>query len=959
MSDPLALLMSDLVDSTGITQRLGAAAAQRLWAEHDRLARALLADWGGIEVDKSDGFLMIFEDAASASRYAQAYHRALTALPECVRARVGIHVAPVDVRPNSAPEVEQGAKPFEIDNWMAKALTSRLMSLARGGQTLVSPAGAATLAGTALVVRSHGCWRLQGVADPVEVFEVGDATTDFQPPADVAKAWRVVERNGVWLPMREVRHSLPSEPDPFIGRTKDLLALTDALQSQGTRLCSILGTGGIGKTRLALRLGWQQLGDHAGGVWFCDLSTAQGLDGLLFAVAQGLQMALDQTDPVAQVGQTVAARGPCLVIFDNFDRLTAWAGATVGRWMQAAPQAHFIVTSRQVLSIAGERTFPVAPLTVTDGVDLFERRAREAAPDRTGSGSADGTVEELVRLLDGLPLAIELAAARVRVMTPRHMVERMGQRFRLLASPGGRPVQRQSTLRAALDWSWELLSTAERRALAQLSVFEGSFTLADAEAVLDPGDDPDPPWVPDLLQSLVEKSMLRISGSERFDLLRSMQDYAAEHLATPGRFPDSGAEGLAQAQQRHWRHFGQLQTRPDLASSPESVDNFVVACRRALAASDAASAAGALLGAWTSLRRNGPYQVILDLFDQVSSLQAIPADQRSAIECAAGQAYELLGQGELARARLDAALRLATEAGDVDAEGWARVALAEHLYKRGQADAAREMLARVHELQPASLALRCAALNAMGNLEMRLGRAGEARAAYEAALQLAQACGDKLRAGGILGNLAILMHDAGDTQAALRLYEDALARTLLGHDRRWEGNTRCNLGLLLQEVGRDAEAEAQFSAALVIARDIGHAMLEATVQCNLGILLEARGALPLARDHHQQAVDLARRAGDKRATGQFNGYLGEVLARLGHVDEGMTCMAEGEAALREAGDDTSLSMLLCQRALVDYLAGRQDEAQGKLVALQMSAESNQTGELSRGIDRARRLMTRT
>jgi len=953
MAVSVALVMSDLIDSTGTSERLGLA-AQALWAEHDRMARALLARCGGVEVEKSDGFLLAFGDAVDATRYAMAYHRGLAGLPEPVAARVGIHVATVDVRSNSAREMAHGARSHELENWMARAVTSRLMSLARAGQTLASPTAVDGLAGSMLSARSHGHWRLQGVEEPLEVYEVGDEDTRFQSPADSAKVWRVVKRSGVWLPLREIPHSLPSEPDGFVGRDADVETLSEAMR-RGSRLLTLQGIGGIGKTRLALRLGWQWLGEHPGGSWFCDLSNAHARDGLLYAVAQGLQITLDQPEPVAQVAQAIAARGRCLLVLDNFDRLTEHAGATVVRWMQAAPQAHFLVTTRQVLSLAGEHVFPLAPLAPADAVALFGRRAREAAPNRTPDDHADETIAKLVQMLDCLPLAIELAAARVRAMSPRQMLERMGQRFHLLAVPG-RPLSRHATMRAALDWSWELLAAAERRALAQLTVFEGPFTLGDAEAVLDAGEEVPAPWVPDLLQSLIEKSMLRTRGRERFELLRNVQDYAAEHLATPGRFAGSGPTALVAAQMRHWRHYAALEERAIL-DDDSVVDNLVCACRRATGAGDASAAAGALAGSWVVLRRTGPFQTALDLAASVRRLPGLAPDVQTLVERVAGSADELLGHIEQARAGLDAALHLALEAGDEAAQGWARVALGEHLYKRGQMAAAREVLDRALLSGPQRPGLRCAALNALGTLEMRAGHAEAARTAYEAALPLAREGNDTARIGGLLGNLAILAHQDGQEARALDLYEQSLALTQRGRDRRWEGNTRCNLGLLLQEHGRGDEAESQFRQALAIAREIGHAMLEATVLCNLGIRLDVRGELASACTHHEQALEVALRMGDRRAAGQFSGYLGEALARCGRVAAGLERLAEGEALLLDAADSVSLGLLRCQRALAEFLAGRGDQARELLAAQKVASRAEGAGELRRAIERTERLMT--
>ena len=649
-------------------------------------------------------------------------------------------------------------------------------------------------------------------------------------------------------------------------------------------------------------------------------------------MAQGLDLPLDRSEPVAQIGRALAGRGLCLVILDNFEQVATHAEAPVGRWMQLAPEARFIVTTREVLGITGEHAFALAPLAPAEAAALFVHRTQDVVRDR-GLGSAEdaAAIAPLVDLLEGLPLAIELAAARVRVMSPRALLSRMGERFRLLAAPG-RSLKRQSTLRATLDWSWDLLSPADRSALAQLSVFEGGFSLADAEAVLDLAAVAADGWAPDAVQSLVEKSMLRPGDGGRFELLRSVQEYAAEHLATPGRFDGSGPALLAAVQARHWRHFAALDERVAVADGCAAADNLVAACRRASAAGDAAAAVGALAGVWAVLRLTGPFRVALDLGQRVGALPTLGTAGRGTVQRIIGSANELLGEVDAARASFDAALAQAQTAGDACGEAWALCALGEHLYKRGHPEASRRCLNQAQHIATglAQPALHCAVLNALGTLEMRLGHADAASAAYSAALSLARGLGDASREGGLLGNLAILAHEAGAAEIAQLQVEQALALAVRMHDRRWEGNTRCHLGLLHQERGQSDEAESEFQRALEIARETGHAMLEATVRCNLGILVEARGKPEAACRHYEEAVALALHLGDRRAEGQFRGHLGQCHARCGRNSEAMVELSAGEAALREVADDASLALLRCQRALTEHLARLAEAAQRTL-----------------------------
>jgi class 3 adenylate cyclase len=373
MSGHPALLKTDLVDSTRLAEELGDAAMSTLWEAHDRAARKLLREWRGREIDKSDGFLLVFVSASDAVGYAQAYHRALAALSVPLKARAGLHVGPVISRQNPSADVALGAKPLEVAG-IAVSIAARAMSLALGGQTLLTAAAKSALGATTTRLLSHGHWRMKGLEEPIELFEVGEADAPFTPPPDASKVYRVFRQGELWLPLAQIRHTLPAERDAFVGRKEALQHLAQRIDT-AVRLISVIGTGGTGKTRFVQRFGWTWLGDFPGGVWFCDLSQAHTLDGIVHAVAQGLEVQLGRADPVAQLGNALAGRGRCLVILDNFEQVARCAEQTVGQWLERAREAHFIVTTREVLGIAGEETLNLAPLAPMEAASLFQLRA--------------------------------------------------------------------------------------------------------------------------------------------------------------------------------------------------------------------------------------------------------------------------------------------------------------------------------------------------------------------------------------------------------------------------------------------------------------------------------------------------------------------------------------------------------------------------------------------------------
>ena len=936
-----ALLLTDAVDSTKLTLALGDAAMARHWTAHDRVARDLLPTWRGREIDKTDGMLLLFDNAADAAGYALAYHRALATIGLPFKSRAGIHVGEVTLRSNPPEDVARGAKPVEVDG-IALPIAARVMSAALGGQTLMTGAARVALGETRLRLQSHGHWRLQGLSEPVELFEVGDADAPFMPPRDETKVYRVVRQGELWQPVREVKHSLPAERDSFVGRREPLQALARKLD-KGARLVSVLGMGGTGKTRLVTRFGWTWLGDYPGGVWFCDLSQARSVDGIFFAVAQGLDVPLSETDPAVQLAHAIRGRGRCLMILDNFEQVARHAEETLGRWMERAPEASFVVTSREVLGIVGEATLALEPLPKADATALFLRRADAAGWERRADADDLAAIAQLVTVLDGLPLAIELAAARARTMPPRTMLARMHERFSVLLSRAGRR-DRQATLRAAFDWSWELLSESERSVLAELSVFRGGFTLEAAASVVTPPAARDAPGSVDLVHWLVDKSFVRQVTDERFDLLESVREYAAEHLRTEGRFAGSGPAALAAAESRHGRHFAQLGPRQVRETLGLELDNLVSASRRAAARGDTAVAVQTLAGAWWgALQLRGPFRVGVELAETVAAVAGLDGKDRAETELMLGDALQLSGRAAEAARHLEAAVQLSQQVGERILEGHALQLLAPMQARSGRVEQAHVSFERaLIAFREGDDPFREVALhNAIGGFFETQGRLGDARHHYEHGLRIARETGNRRWEGGSAGNLASFFVLLGRFEQARPLYVQAMQIAAELGDRQWEANAHCNLGLLHFMEGRLTDARVELEAAHDAAREMGHAGLLSVVQCNLGLVEEALGDPDRALQHHEAAVALARDLDDHRSEGQFLGYLGVLHARQQRVGPARECLTRGEALLRSVSDSISLGIVLCARAEAEYRAGSQAAAEAALAEAERLA-----GELS-------------
>ena len=988
------LLITDIEGSTALAERLGDAAAAALWAAHDRVARELLARHNGREIDRSDGFFLLFGPVDDAAAFALGYHAAMQ--PLGLAARVGIHRGAVSEHHNPPEAVALGAKPVEVEG-LAKPVAARVMSLARGGQTLLSAPARRALGvlPEGAQVQGQGHWRAKGISEPIELFELGPAGSAFVPPADGEKVYRVVRSGDLWRPLREVPHNLAPERDAFVGRGGELRALAQGFES-GQRLISVIGVGGTGKTRLVRRYGVTWLGDWPGGVHFCDLSEARTLEGILFAVALALGVSLGKGDAAVQLGHAIDARGRCLLILDNFEQVLPHAAATVGAWLDRAADACFLVTSRERLHLTGETVFAAEPLALhSEAIELFAVRARAQRPDFELDVANRLHVAEIVRVLDGLPLAVELAAARVRVLSPAQIVQRLRDRFTLLIGARG-AAARQATLRGAIDWSWELLNPQEQAALAQCSVFEGGFTLEAAEQVLDlSAFDQAPPAI-DVVQSLLDKSLLRAwvpDAAARLDIAEplfgmylTIHEYASERLAR-------AAVGAREAtEQRHGRHFAQHGSSQAIDALSRAggvqrrrvllleLDNLVAACRRALQRTDAAVAVPSFRAAWEVLVLRGPFAAGLELGHAVLALTGLEAP--AWLDAASSLADAMLRSGRLNEARvlLERMAERARDAGDTGREGQALGQLGNLLREQGLMDEARgcmEAALPLHESAGNHLA-RASVLHNLGNLLDQVGEPEPSRASHEAALALHQASGnrhgeghvraslgilnrhqgrlqealeqyqaarlilrevgDRRSEGILIGNMANIYGDLGDETRQLSFLEESLAVNREVGSRIFEAYVLANLGLAQKQQKRWQEARECMLMALAIDREVNNRIHEGVVLTNLGSLQLSLGDHAAALEYFQVALQRHRETSDRLYVGMTLALLGETLREQRQTQAALTALDEGEAVLRVIDNPVELGSLLCIKGKVRHDQGNLSAAQSLLEEVQRIAQ---------------------
>ncbi len=360
---------------------------------------------------------------------------------------------------------------------------------------------------------------VKGVADPIELFEVGDPATRFVAPTDSEKVYRVVQAADWWLPVKDIPNNLPFQATSFVGREVELEEVKALLDK--ARLLTLLGMGGLGKTRLCLQVAAEPIHRFPDGVWFLDLAPLRD-DALV--VAEAAQVIGVQPEPDRPPLQSICAHLKArrtLIVLDNCEHLVKPSAELANAILRAAPYVRILASSREALHVPGEQSYPLHPLPLpgrdadiedlqrSPAVRLFVDRARQHKPSFALDAKQAPAVAELVARLEGIPLALELAAARVRSLTVAEINARLKDRYKILTG-GARVLQeRQQTLRALVDWSYDLLTPAEQTLFARLGVFVGGFDLTAAEQVC--GTDPlTSDDVLDLLASLVEKSLVML-----------------------------------------------------------------------------------------------------------------------------------------------------------------------------------------------------------------------------------------------------------------------------------------------------------------------------------------------------------------------------------------------------------------------------------------------------------------
>ena len=715
----VTFLFTDIVGSTGLLHELGAERYAAALADHRRVLREAFARQGGVEVDtQGDAFFVAFPTAPGALEAARQAQEALE-LP----VRMGLHTGTPLLTEEGyvGPDVHRAA---------------RIAAAGHGRQVLVSASTASLLEASDSLLLDLGEHRLKDLSAPERLYQAGGG--------EFPRLKTLYQTN------------LPVPATPFLGREQELTEVRELLERDEVRLLTLAGPGGTGKTRLALQVAAEVSEHYPDGVFWVPLAPLSDPELVLVSAAQ----TVGAPDSLAEH----IADKRLLLLLDNFEHLVE-AAAVVADLLGGCPNLHLVVTSRELLRLPVEQVYPVPPLDPQEGIELFTARARAASP----SFEPDGSVPKLCERLEQLPLALELAAARVPVLSPAQLVERLSQRLDLLkAGRGADP--RQQTLRATIEWSHDLLDDGEQRLFARLAIFRGGCTLTAAEEVC--GADLD------TLQSLVDKSLVRATRG-RFWMLETIREFALERLAESTEAPPLRRRfarwllALAQEAQPHLVGAEQAEWLQRLEIERDNVRGALEGSLRSGEAELALELATALGRFWWV---RGAAEGLTWLERGLEDARVRSEVRAAALEAAGGAAW-FAGDHERALRLFEEGLAIYEEVGDRAGMAMMLARLGPPLIEAGRVDEAERLVEEAVSMnrelgQPRELAM---ALHILAAAAKARGDLAKESALMQESAAIARQIGDSWQLAWNLHNMAESALRQDDPDLAWSLATEALA----------------------------------------------------------------------------------------------------------------------------------------------------------------------------------------
>ncbi|MFL5627794.1 MAG: ATP-binding protein [Ktedonobacteraceae bacterium] len=863
----VTLLFTDIEGSTHLLQQLGEHYASVL-VECRRLLRSTFQQWNGYEVDtQGDAFFVAFARATDAVSAVVAAQRALAthvwSAGVEVRMRMGLHTGEPSL-------FSEGYVGMDVHH------AARIMSAGHGGQVLLSqttrdivehhlPAGVS--------LRDMGEHHLKDLQRPSHLFQlvIAGLPADFPP-----------------LKTLDARpNNLPIQPAPLIGREKEVTTIERLLRRIDVRLVTLTGPGGIGKTRLALQAAAVLGGLFAHGVYFVDLAPINDPALVIPAIAQTLDLHEEGELLLPELLKEELRQKEMLLLLDNFEQVIG-AAVQVANLLKACPQLKLVVTSRAALRIRAEREFVVPPLSLpnfkqlptpsallqNESVALFVQHTQAVKPDFQLTVANAPIMVEIIAHLDGLPLAIELAAARMKLLSPEALLARLSQRLQVLTGGARDVAARQQTLRNTIEWSYNLLDLQEQQLFRRLSIFVGGCTLEAVEATCAVPDAGAGSML-DILTSLLDKSLLQRkeqAAEPRFAMLETIREYGLEVLADSGEMEmvqkayatyflalaQRAARALSTPQEAAWME--RLEQEHDNLRAVMQWSLEPVEDRRKIAL----HLGGVLRSFWST---RGYLSEGLDFLERaLLRSDGVEASVRAKALYAAARLNEMRGDYDQAEPFIAESLALYQELGDI-----VNIAYALHL----QADIAwgRGNLALARSQAEASLALLrelgdkgsiAYLLLHLGSLAADQGAYVMARSLLEESLAINRGLEDKSGIAESLFNLArVCFLSDGDRELVRALLEESITLYRTFDDKESIAYCLCLSGLLALDQGNTASARSLAEQGVALFKEMRQRHGTAFATALLAKVIAAQGDSAVARTLYEESIMLARRGGNK------------------------------------------------------------------------------------------------
>ncbi|MDQ7842645.1 MAG: tetratricopeptide repeat protein [Armatimonadota bacterium] len=856
----VTFLFTDIEGSTRLWEEHPEAMRVAL-ARHDAVLREIIEAQGGhVFKTLGDAFHAAFADAASAVTASAEIQRALQAepweIPGGLAVRMALHTGTAEAREDDyfGPPLNRAA---------------RLLSAGHGGQILLSEATRALVESSlpeGLSLRDLGSHRLRDLARPEHIFQLVVAGLRSEFPS--LRTLDVMPNN------------LPRQLTSFIGRTRELAEIKARVAD--TPLLTLTGVGGAGKTRLALQVAADLVESFPDGVWLIELTPLSDPALVLQTVARTLGVREEQRPLLHTLLDHLTPKAPLLVL-DNCEHVLAATAELAQTLLRSCPRLRILATSQEPLGVAGEVTYHVPSLSMPDvnrlpppdrltefeSIGLFVDRAAVSRPGFALTAANARAVAQICARLDGIPLAIELAAARVKVLSVEEIAARLDDRFRLLASGSRTAPPRHQTLRAALDWSHDLLADEERMLLRRLSVFMGGWTLPAAEAVC-AGDGCEASAVLDVLTRLVDRSLVSVGGpignETWYRLLETVRLYAREKLDA------SGEAETVQRRHRDWY----LQ--------------FAEQAERELQ--------GPALQAWLE-RLEAEHDNIRAALKWCQTAEPDP-EYGLRLAGAVWHFWEVRGYLSEGREWLESALAKGTQTlttSRVKAlNGAGILALIQGDFPRAAAvgEEALELSRRLGDKRGLASCLNILGLNAC-----RLEKYDQAAQLGEESLALNREVGDRWGVAGARLTLGLVARGQRDFGRAATLLQESVEQFRQLGDKWASTVTLNNLGLVLREMGDYQRAQTVLEETLALFRDLGDRWGIAFSLANLGIVAWDRQEYARAAALFAESLPLRRELQDRRGISTSLTGLAVVAVKLGQLERAVVLLGAAEA-LREA-----------------------------------------------------------